>query len=192
MKLCNFPEIRPKAPKSDSAPPPPPANGIPAPKCAGTPTGTGEVAFSQADADAAITTFCSNRDYWGKVLTPAVSFGTGQTNDGRGKVLGMSDPFKVNGGADNLWLGLSFAEDECQGMFQFDQGTNDDEKLAHCVDRFRTVLNGCNTEGLFPKYGGELREVCAVYRMTGRRADQTDPLALKSSGDLGAFTCENT
>ena len=39
-----------------------------------------------------------------------VSFGTGLTSDGRGKTLGVSDAFPINGNADNLWLSLTLAE----------------------------------------------------------------------------------
>lgn len=170
----------------------PPSITIPAPVCAGTPSGTPQLPFPQPDADAAIIKFCSNRIAWGQVIVPAVSFGTGLTNDGRHKALGISDSFPINGGADKLWIGLSFSEGDCMGSFQFDVGANDDEKLANCVVRFRTILNGCNVEGLFPKYGGELGDACAIYRMTARKADQASPLTLKSEGDLGAFTCRVT
>lgn len=162
------------------------------PKCAGTPTSTPQVAFPQPDADALIRQFCSNRAYWNLDIVPLVSFGTGLTSDGRHKALGASDSFPINEGTDNLWLGLSFKEDSCVGSFPFTFGTNDDERLAHCVDRFRIVLNGCNTDTTTAKFGGELDDVCSVYRMTARKSGQADPMTLKSQTDPGTFTCNPT
>jgi hypothetical protein len=126
------------------------------------------------------------------VIGPAISSGTGVTSDGRGKALGASDPFDVNNGADKLWLSLAFSEEACQGYFQFDHGgASDDEKLGNCVNHFRTILNGCNTEGLNNKYGGKLKDVCAVHSMEARKADDTkNPFVLKSEGDLGRMMCE--
>lgn len=164
---------------------------FPDPICPGTTAATPAVAFPEADAANAINTFCSHRKYWGQVVVPLVSFGTGLTSDGRHKALGMSDSFPVNGDADKLWLGLSFSEDECMGMFQFDVGKDDNESLAHCVDRFETVLNGCKADATGKRIGGELHDACAVYRITARQADQPDPMMLKSSSDPGTFTCQN-
>lgn len=122
---------------------------------------------------------------------PAVSFGTGLTSDGRHKALGFSDSFPVNGGADNLWLGLSFSEDGCIGMFQFDVGKDDKKSVAHCVNRFEAILSGCHDHPPGKRLGGEFHDVCAVYRMTARKPGSPDPMALKSSTDPGTFTCKN-
>jgi hypothetical protein len=190
MDLCEFKEIKPIV-KTTTDPTNVDPNSPPMPTCVGNPSEGPAVAFNWGDAEAAIHTFCGNKGYWGTVIAPAISTGTGVTSDGRGKALGASDSFDVNNGADKLWVSLAFSEGECQGFFQFDQGANDDEKLGNCVNNFRTVLNGCNTEGLDNKYGGKLNKVCAVYSMEARKADDTkNPFTLKSEGDLGQFMCK--
>jgi hypothetical protein len=178
MDLCEFKEIKPIV-KTTTDPTNVDPNSPPMPTCVGNPSEGPAVAFNWGDAEAAIHTFCGNKGYWGTVIAPAISTGTGVTS------------FDVNNGADKLWVSLAFSEGECQGFFQFDQGANDDEKLGNCVNNFRTVLNGCNTEGLDNKYGGKLNKVCAVYSMEARKADDTkNPFTLKSEGDLGQFMCK--
>lgn len=167
-------------------------NTIPVPQCAGAPSGPPQVAFPQPDADADIIKFCSNRAYWDLDIVPLVSWGTGRTSDGRAKVNIVSDSYPINSGADNLWLSLSSNEDSCIGSFQFTYGANDDERLARCVDRFRIILNGCNTDTITDKFGGQLNDVCALYRITARTSDQSNPLIIKSETDPGTFTCAPT
>lgn len=194
MKLCTFKEIRPLDPVTSTGPegggggdP----NSIPDPKCAGDNPTDGPVDFHQPDADKLINDFCGNRAYWGQVIVPAVSVGTGLTSDGRHKALGMSDSRDVNSG-DKLYISLAFAENDCMGTFQFDIGQTDDERMKHCTDRFGKINNGCNSGGSFPKYGGTLDDVCAIYTLTARKRDAPDPTRLKSQGDLGDFVCVDT
>lgn len=187
MDLCDFKEIKPLV-KTEEVPSP----ENPKLHCVGNPSDGPEVAFGQAEADAAILDFYGNKNLWNTVLVPSVSFDSGRTNDGRGKALAANNNVTINGGDATLWIQLSFSEEHCSGMFQFTYGKDDDEKLSRCADHFRTVLNDCNTAGLYPKFGGELRDVCAVYRLGARKADGVDPFPLKSQGDKGKFTCKDT
>ncbi|KAL9108046.1 MAG: hypothetical protein Q9227_007152 [Pyrenula ochraceoflavens] len=174
-------------PPSSSSPSPSPTSTstpLPSPSCAGTPQAP-QISFKQSEAQDAIKSFCGNKNYIGQAIVPAVSFGTGLTSDGRHKALGADDKFPVNGGGDNLWLGVSFSEDACIGVFSFDQG--------ECTAAMTSVLTGCNKDtNDAGKYGGQLQNVCAVYRMTARKGSDPDPLTLKSSSDTGDFVCSKT
>lgn len=91
-------------------------------------------------------------------------FGTGLTSDGRGKALGVNNGgTPVNNGANALWVDVSFSEDSCTGNFQFDSST--------CQTQLETILNGCNTGGLYPKTGGWIEENCAVYRLIATESE---------------------
>jgi hypothetical protein len=120
------------------------------------------------------------------VIVPLVSYGHGKTSDGRSKALGIENSFPVNNGTSELWLDVSFAEDSCSGMFQFDSGA--------CTTQLRNILNGCDTAGLFPKHGGWIQDTCAVYRLMATGANDLDPLFLQSSVSemMGQFTCTDT
>lgn len=76
----------------------------------------GVLAFSVSDADAKIKEFCSNSKLYNTVLTSPISTGTMQTKDGRGKALGISGSYDINGGTDKLWLGANSASGSCTGM----------------------------------------------------------------------------
>lgn len=146
----------------------------------------GQVQFHQEEADAAIVKFCGNLDWKGTVVVPQVSIGSQMTSDGRHKSYQIQAHFPVNNGADNLWLDIYFAQDSCIGSFEFDQN--------QCLTHMRSVLNGCNTAGLFPKYGGLIRDSCAVYRISASATGNPDPTFLLSNYPkiLGDFTCTDT
>lgn len=116
MKTCSFKEIKPLV-SSTEQPTPPTNDGLPDPKCAGNPPSDGSVSFHKSDATALINNFCNNRNYWGQVIVPAVSTGTGLTSDSRHKALGANDHVDVNGNGDKLYISLSFSEDACVGSF---------------------------------------------------------------------------
>jgi len=159
---------------------PPNTNGFGSPQC------IGPVEFHQEEADAAIGKFCSDQRWQETVIVPLVSFGNGKTSDGRGKVLSIEDSFPVNNGANQLWMDVSFAEVGCTGMFQFDTGA--------CETQLRTILNGCDTAGLFPKHGGWIQDTCAVYRLMATGANDLDPMFIRSAVQemVGDFTCTDT
>jgi hypothetical protein len=150
-------------------------NGPGSPQCGGT------IRFSRSDGEQAISSFC-NDQRWQGVIVPRVSFGHGKTTDGRKKMLGVTDSFPIAGN-NKLWLGVSFAEASCAGMFQFDSGS--------CTAHLNTILNSC--DGSDAKRGGWLEESCAVYRMRAEGASVGDPLFLQSgTPDIGDFTCTDT
>jgi len=165
--------------------PTPSASSLPPPEC--SPSG---VAFPQPPVEDFIDNFCNDRTYWDTVLTPSVSFGTGQTSDGRGKALGVSNPYDLPDTSDKLWIAMMFTRDNCTGASQFTFGKDDDAKLAHCKDRFRTVLNGCQTDTITEKFGGMLQDVCIEYRITGQ-PDGAKPFD-GWFGNGGDFTCKDT
>lgn len=142
--------------------------------------------FHQEEAAWAVRLFCGFPPFHDLVIAPRVSFGKGYTSDGRSKVLGVRSPTHIHKGEIDLWLDVSFSEDSCIGMFQFNGDT--------CAERFGQVLNGCDTAGLFPKHGGQIKEVCAVYRMTARPRMHPDPFTTKSEdrAQAGGFTCEES
>ncbi|KAJ9635949.1 hypothetical protein H2199_008303 [Coniosporium tulheliwenetii] len=157
----------------------PPANDISPP-----------TAPQKPPAEASIDSFCNQRQYWDTVLVPSVSFGTGQTNDGRGKALGVSEVYNLEGTSDKLWLGVFFARDGCVGSTPFTLGQTDQEKLDHCKARFGTVLNGCHTDTMTGKKGGTLRDGCAVYTVT-TRPNGEKPFE-GWDANQGDFTCKET
>lgn len=165
--------------------PTPPVDALPSPECA--PAG---VSFSQPPVEDFIDGFCGDRDFWNTVLTPPVSYGTGLTSDGRGKAVGVSAPYDMADTTDKLWIAMMFARDNCTGSSQFTVGRDDEEKLAHCKGRFRTVLNGCQTDTITEKHGGMLDDVCIEYHITAE-PDGAKPFDgwFANGGD---FTCEET
>jgi hypothetical protein len=104
--------------------------------------------------------------------------------------MGVAEKYDLDGTSSKLWLGLTFSRDTCMGMFQFGVGRNDQEKLDHCKARFRTVLNGCQTNTITEKKGGTLQDVCAVYIITTHK-DGENPFA-DWGKDLSNFTCRET
>lgn len=85
---------------------------------------------------------------------------------------------------------MMFTRDRCTGSAQFTSGTNDDAKLDHCKARFRTVLNGCQTDTIDRKFGGTLKDVCVEYKI------EQQPESVKPFDnwyhDQGSFTCKKT
>ena len=164
-----------------------PSNSIPIPSasCAGD-----GISFPQPVAESFIDTFCREKQFWNTVLTPAISFGTGQTKDGRGKALAVSDSVALTGTNNNLWAGLMFANDTCIGFFPFTSGQTDQEKIDNCKAYFDPILNGCQTNTTTDKKGGTLRDVCAVYVLTVR-PNGVNPFQ-DITPNLGSFTCKET
>jgi hypothetical protein len=146
----------------------------------------GQTQFHQEEADAAIVKFCGNFDWQKQVIVPLVSMGNEMTSDGRAKTYQIQDHYPINGGADNLWLDVYFAQSACIGMFQFNQ--------SDCLIHMRNALNGCDTSGLFPKHGGVSVDVCAVYRLSASPTGDPDPTFLVSNdvNTIGQFTCIDT
>ena len=94
----------------------------------------------------------------------------------------------MTAGGNDIWADISFSTGACVGTFQIDQGANDAEKIAHCVDRFTPLLYGCLTNiQNGDQIGGEIDDVCAVYRLSARPAGQGNPFA--PIQDPGSFDC---
>ncbi|KAF2744583.1 hypothetical protein M011DRAFT_470431 [Sporormia fimetaria CBS 119925] len=184
MDLCGFSEIRP-IPKTA-----PVSDGLPKPKCAGEPT-EGPVAFGWEVADKKILEFCRSDKYWNTILVPSIGMGSGHTADGQGKVLGAHEVYDIGDG-NKLYIAKHFKENGCQGHASFAVGRTAEEKIDHCVNRFRKILNGCNSPDLFPKFGGHLEDVCVVYTLTARPEGAEDPRKLDAESGSGKFMCEKT
>ncbi|KAL4935723.1 hypothetical protein BDV06DRAFT_206435 [Aspergillus oleicola] len=166
----------------------------PDPECAksGTDALEGRVAFTVAEADAKIKTFCGATELYDSVFTPSINQGTGQTPDGKGKSLGASGSYDINDGKDKLWIGAFFAGGSCTGKITWPPTGNGLRDTDLCIDRLRTIVNGCDTSTTEEKYGGSLQEVCLVYQVMAVGADQPDPTGTVPSGDLGGVQCEDT
>ncbi|KAG4444235.1 hypothetical protein IFR05_000332 [Cadophora sp. M221] len=151
----------------------------------GEPSCMGKTQFHQEEADAAIVKFCGNFDWKTWVVVPLVSIGNEMTSHGRHKVYQIQDHYLINGGNNNLWLDVYFAQSSCTGSFAFNE--------TICLTQMRTILNGCDTSGLFPKHGGVILDVCAVYRISASPASDPDPTSLISNDNrIGQFTCVDT
>ena len=83
-----------------------------------------------------------------------------------------------------IWMSVSFADNGCQGSFEFGQGKTDGEEIQYCEDRFNKILNSCNTDTTSEKLGGTLTDGCAFYQLTGRAKDVKGGLELKKAGAL--------
>ena len=153
----------------------------------------GQTQFHQEEADAAIIKFCGDSNWQKWVVVPAIIISNRRvTSDGRPQWLQVHANYTINGGADNLWLYVYFAQSSCTaaGKFQFNK--------SDCLTQMRTVLNGCDTSGLFPKHGGVSVDKCAVYRLSASPAGDPKPFFLRSDdygepdGMLGQFGCTDT
>jgi hypothetical protein len=154
------------------------ATGIPNPTCYKADAGLDQTSIEQHIKD-----FCGDKNFWETVLVPAVSYGTGRTSDGSGKAEGVDQNYTLSGTTDLLWLGTMFTNDTCIGYSKFTIGSNDDEKLKYCTDRFENILNGCT------KTGGSLQDVCIVYTIIRQQAGFNPYDDAKKPGD---FTCGKT
>ncbi|KAF3811108.1 hypothetical protein GCG54_00010444 [Colletotrichum gloeosporioides] len=147
-------------------------------------------AFSQPEAEEHINNFYSNSAYWENVIVSPLPNGTAETSDGNPKSSGTSYPYKITGSGDRLWLGLMYSRESCTGTFRFTLGKTDEEKRDYCRARFRTILNGCQTDMTTAKKGGILNAGCGTY---GVIASKDDPFSMeKWYGDLGTLVCEDT
>ncbi|EQB57145.1 hypothetical protein CGLO_02782 [Colletotrichum gloeosporioides Cg-14] len=163
----------------------PPVKPIPDPECSFE-----GPAFSQPEAEEHINNFCSNSAYWENVIVSPLANGTAETSDGNPKSSGTSYPYKITGSGDRLWLGLMYSRESCTGTFRFTLGKTDEEKRDYCRARFRTILNGCQTDTTTAKKGGILNKECGTY---GVIASKDNPFSMeKWYGDLGTLVCEDT
>ncbi|KAF2420944.1 hypothetical protein EJ08DRAFT_738444 [Tothia fuscella] len=178
-KTFEDPKVGVKTIGEDEAPPN--SNGFHSPQC-----GNGSTIFHQEEADAAIVQFCNNQVQQNTVIVPLISLGSGKTADGRSKSIQKLQSFPVNKGASNLWMDISFATSMCNGNFQFDP--------MDCQTQLRTILNGCDTAGLFPKHGGWIQDSCAVYRMLAAPTADPNPLFLQANVPemMGRLLCRET
>lgn len=162
---------------------PKPSGGL-SPTCANSGT-----SFPQAPVEDFISEFCGNKNYWNTMIVPPISYGNGNTSHDVRKALGNSDFFLLPGTSNKLWLSLEFDKSGCFGSFMFTQGTDDASKLDHCKSRFRTILNGCQTDTVDNKLGGTLKDVCAVYTVT---AAPESKVLFGTTLDSGDFECKPT
>lgn len=116
----------------------------PDPTCASSGSGnpSGRSAFSVSEADAKIRDFCSDTKLYNHVFTPPIDQGCGTTKDGKGKSLGASGSYSINGGKDNLWIGAYFASGGCTGMTTWPPQGEGLRATDLCMDRLRTIMNG--------------------------------------------------
>ena len=153
----------------------------------GSPECYGTSEFEQPEAAAAIHDFCGNYSD-SIIIVPLVSFGNVTLPEGRSRALGIDNGgVLVNNGANKLWMDVHFAESSCYGNFPFDQ--------TKCKAQLGSILNGCNTAGLYPKTGGWIKPTmsCAVYCLLATGADDPTPLYVQAmDGNMGDWTCEDT
>lgn len=82
----------------------------------------------------------------------------------RGDAAGDSAPENEN----DLWISLSH-DPTC------DTNTGYEVQMDQCLERFNTVLNGCNTDSLDKKWGGQLQANCALWNITTRFGHDDKP-----------------
>ncbi|KAL5341746.1 hypothetical protein BJX70DRAFT_395479 [Aspergillus crustosus] len=141
-----------------------------------------------------------SEDLYGTVFVPPIAVGTGLTKDGQTKALGVASSSEINGGKDNLWLGVSFASGSCTGTFTWPPTGAGLLDTDLCMDRLRSTLQSFSTEQTpacdesitKEKYGGSLKEVCVVYQVLAVSSDKSDPTGTVPSGSHGAVKCEDT
>lgn len=116
----------------------------PDPTCAksGSSDPSGRSAFTVSEADAKIKDFCSDKNLYNHVFTPPINQGCGVTKDGKGKSLGASGSYSINGGKDKLWIGAYFASGACIGMQTWPPKGEGLRDTDLCMDRLRTIMNG--------------------------------------------------
>ncbi|KAF3385480.1 hypothetical protein F1880_001727 [Penicillium rolfsii] len=166
----------------------------PDPTCAksGSSSPSGRSAFSASEADAKIQEFCNDKNLYNHVFAPPIDQGCGKTKNGKGKALGGSGNYKINGGKDNLWIGAYFASGSCVGMDTWPPTGEGLRDTDLCLDRLRAIISGCDTSTTDQKYGGSLQEVCMVYQIMAVGSGEPDPTGVVSPGDHGKVTCKDT
>jgi hypothetical protein len=83
----------------------------------------------------------------------------------RGSAGGDSTPESDN----DLWISLT-KDPSC------DENTGYQVQMSQCLNSFNTVLNGCNTNSVDKKWGGEVQAYCALWNITTRFGhDHTPP-----------------
>ena len=84
-----------------------------------------------------------------------------------------------------VWLSVSFGEQNCMGSFTID--TN------KCNTRLSQVLNGCDTNSITAKHGGNITDGCAVYSMSlVETKTSADPAIPDYSQSRGTYSCVDT
>jgi hypothetical protein len=110
----------------------------PDPQCAGA---GNPVTFGQPLANDAIMQFCNDPKNRNHLIVSPINVGNGKTKDGKEKVLGVSGVAKIDDN-NTLWMGVNHTADSCEGTFTWPPGTNDQDQIDICVDRFLRILNG--------------------------------------------------
>jgi len=111
----------------------------PDPQCAGA---DNPVTFGQPLANDAIMQFCNDPKNRNHLIVSPINSGNGKTKDGREKVLGVSSGGTKIDDNNTLWMGVKHTADSCDGTFTWPPGTNDQDQIDICVDRFLRILNG--------------------------------------------------
>ncbi|KAH7383540.1 hypothetical protein BKA64DRAFT_160898 [Cadophora sp. MPI-SDFR-AT-0126] len=165
-----------------------PLKPIPEPICA-----TFGVPFPQPPVEGYIDGLCHAKPFYHSLIVPPISFGTGTADDGRGKVLGVTDVYNLPNTGDKLYIGVMFDKTGCIGHSEFGRGQNDDESFNQCKARFSTALNGCQTDTRTAKLGGVVKEGCLEYIITARKGTDPAPFDVNEwwKGQ-GEFKCKET
>ncbi|CAJ2512231.1 Uu.00g052460.m01.CDS01 [Anthostomella pinea] len=131
--------------------------------------------FPQPPVEGFIQQFCNDLSWLAKyTLASPVSQGSGVTHDGKTKVVGINKPYTIDSLPGYLWLGILF-----------------DKTASPCAGtRLRTVLNGCQTNTITAKTGGELHDGCAVFAV--QRTTGTEPWNPWFPQDMEDFLCRET
>lgn len=87
--------------------PVPPISSTPVPYCSTT-----GISFPQPPVEAYIDNLCGQSDLYDRVIIPPIFLGTGETSDGRNKVLGVSSSYPIEGATDVLHLGVTTSASE--------------------------------------------------------------------------------
>lgn len=93
----------------------------------------------ETDIRNTVDRLCSNKEYWDKLVVPAISFGYGE-----GKVLGANEYLDIHDGRDKLWVAIGHIGGSCVGSFKFATGSSDEDKIANCKKNFEPIVTGVN------------------------------------------------
>ncbi|KAL4887517.1 hypothetical protein BJY04DRAFT_212553 [Aspergillus karnatakaensis] len=165
----------------------------PEPECAktGQDAPSDRASFTVDEAEEQIKAFCKAEGNYGTVLTTFINQGTGATRDGAPKVLGLD--WGVPVGDRVLWLGAYYGGGSWNGNRTWPQGGPGLRDTDLCLDRFRTILHGCDTDTRVNKYGGSLTEWGLVYQILGvGSVDDAKPLGTVPVGENGGIECKDT
>ncbi|KAL4796546.1 hypothetical protein BDV19DRAFT_388053 [Aspergillus venezuelensis] len=165
----------------------------PEPECAktGSDAPSDRVSFNVDEAEEQIKEFCSNKDNYGTLLTTFINQGTGETRDGARKAMGLDSGVTVGNGV--LWIGAYYGGGSWNGNQTWPQTGPGLLDTDLCLDRFRTILNGCDTDTRDNKYGGSLTDFGLVYQVIAvGSVDDAKPLGTVPLGENGGVECKDT